>query len=50
MKLLVIGSCAREHSILKKLKSDNKYIKLYCLGENSNPGILSLVEHFEITT
>ena len=46
MSWLVVGSCAREHAILKKLKYDNKDIKLYCIGDNKNPGILSIVEHF----
>ena len=46
MSWLVIGSCAREHAILKKLKNDNEDIKLYCVGDNKNPGILSIVEKF----
>tara|TARA_B100000787_G_scaffold160811_1_gene140130 strand:- start:2824 stop:5106 length:2283 start_codon:yes stop_codon:yes gene_type:complete len=50
MSWLVIGSCAREHSILKKLKKDNKTIKLYCCGKNTNPGILKIVDKFSILT
>ena len=46
MSWLVVGSCAREHAILKKLKNDNNDIKLYCVGDNKNPGILSIVEKF----
>ena len=46
MSWLIVGSCAREHAILKKLKNDNKDIKLYCVGDNKNPGILSIVEKF----
>ena len=48
MSWLVIGSCARELAILKKLKKDNSNIKLYCVGSNHNPEILSIVENFTI--
>jgi len=48
MSWLVIGSCARELAILKKLKKDNSNIKLYCVGSNHNPEILSIVENFSI--
>ena len=46
--ILIIGSCAREHSILKKLYSDNitnnNSVSLFCVGNNKNPGILEITK------
>lgn len=47
--ILVIGSCAREHSIIKKIKH-NSDINVYCIGNNKNPGILELVDEFLLYT
>lgn len=48
MSWLVIGSCARELAIIKKLKKDDPKVKLYCVGNNKNPEILSIVENFSV--
>jgi len=44
MAILIIGSGAREHAIIKKLKKDNSSLILYCIGTNKNPGIMELTE------
>lgn len=44
MAILIIGSGAREHAIIKKLKKDNNSLSLYCIGTNKNPGIIELTE------
>ena len=40
MNILVLGSCGREYSILKKLNNNNN--KLFCIGDTVNPGIIDL--------
>lgn len=43
MKILLIGSGAREHIIAKRLK-DNSTTKLFVFASTNNPGILELAE------
>jgi fusion protein PurCD len=43
MKILLIGSGAREHIIAKRLK-DNSETKLFVFASTNNPGILELAE------
>ena len=47
MKILLIGSGAREHCIAETLKR-NKQSVLYSYLKSKNPGIISLSEGFEI--
>lgn len=47
MKILLIGSGAREHAIASKLK-ENKETRLFCFATNNNPGILALAEELVI--
>ncbi len=42
IKILVIGSGAREHAIIKSLYKSSKKKTIYCLGTNNNPGIADL--------
>ena len=39
IKILVIGSGAREHAIIQSLYKSSKKKTIYCLGTNNNPGI-----------
>ena len=43
-KILVIGSGAREHTIIRSLHRSSQAKKLYCLASNVNPGISELCE------
>ena len=38
-KILVIGSGAREHAIIRALDRSPQYKEIYCLASNMNPGI-----------
>ncbi len=40
--ILVIGSGAREHAIVKALDRSSRSINIFCLASNMNPGIASL--------
>jgi len=46
MKILVVGSGAREHAILKAFARSTKKPTLFCFGTSNNPGIRKLVEAF----
>ena len=46
--ILVIGSGAREHSILQSLKNSRSKNKLFCVGTNLNPGIRHICEEIVI--
>ncbi len=42
MKILGVGSGAREHAIAKKLQQSRHTPRIYWLGENRNPGIMRI--------
>ena len=42
MNILVIGSGAREHAIVRAVEQSPKNKKIFCLGSNVNPGIAEL--------
>mgnify|MGYP005692890489 CR=1 FL=1 len=47
-KILVVGSGAREHAICRSISRSNKPHKLFCLGSNNNPGIISTCSTFQV--
>ena len=47
-KILVVGSGAREHAIVKSLKKSTHKKKIYCIGTNLNPGIKEICENVTI--
>ncbi|MFL2997689.1 MAG: phosphoribosylamine--glycine ligase, partial [Candidatus Neomarinimicrobiota bacterium] len=47
-KILVVGSGAREHAIVKALSKSPKNKKIYCLCSNMNPGIAELCDEIII--
>lgn len=48
MKILIIGSGAREHAILKALDRSAQPKTLYCFGTTVNPGIALLCAHYAV--
>ena len=48
VKILVIGSGAREHAIIKSFLRSKKKKKIYCLASNNNPGISSISDELKI--
>ena len=42
--ILVIGSGAREHAIVRALNRSDHKKKIYCLASNFNPGISQLID------
>ena len=48
MNILVIGSGAREHAIVRAVEQSPKNKKIFCLGSNVNPGIAELCADFTI--
>ena len=46
MKILVIGSGAREHAIVRALDRSPQKKEIYCLASNMNPGIAELCDEF----
>lgn len=46
MKILVIGSGAREHAIIKALQQSTQTKSLYCVGTSLNPGIAELCTNY----
>lgn len=48
MKILIVGSGAREHAIARALKKSLQQPVLYCCGTSNNPGIQSLTEDYWI--
>ena len=49
LKILLVGSAAREHAIARAIKKSTIANQLYCYGPNSNPGILALTEKFIVS-
>ena len=47
-KVLVIGSGAREHAIIRALDRSSQKKEIYCLGTNKNPGINTICDSFTI--
>ena len=43
-KILVIGSGAREHAIVRALDRSPKKKEIYCFASNMNPGIAELCD------
>ncbi len=48
MNILVIGSGAREHAIVRAVEQSPKNKKIFCLGSNVNPGIAELCSDFTV--
>ena len=48
MNILVIGSGAREHAIVRAVERSPKNKKIFCLGSNVNPGIAELCADFTV--
>ena len=48
VKILVIGSGAREHAIIKSLNKSKKEKEIYCLASNNNPGISDICKEVKI--
>ena len=48
IKILVIGSGAREHAIVKSLSRSKRAKKIYCLATNDNPGLSNICEDIKI--
>ncbi len=47
-KILVLGSGAREHSIIKAIERSSRPNDIFCIGSNMNPGIVRLCNQFTI--
>ena len=47
-KILVIGSGAREHAIIRALDCSPQEKKVYCLASNMNPGIAELCDELTV--
>ena len=48
MNILIIGSGAREHAIVRAIERSPKNKKIFCLGSNVNPGIAELCDDFMV--
>ena len=48
VNILVIGSGAREHAIIRSFSELNKKKRIYCLASNNNPGISSICDEIKI--
>jgi phosphoribosylamine---glycine ligase len=46
MNILIIGCGAREHAIARAFARSQTPAKLFCFGDNNNPGIRALVEDY----
>ena len=48
IKILVIGSGAREHAIVRSLSRSSKKKEIYCLATNYNPGIAKICKDMPV--
>lgn len=48
MRVLLIGSGAREHAIALALKHSNNPLELFCYGSSTNPGITTLTTGYTV--
>ena len=48
LKILLVGSGAREHAIARALKKSKHEHDLVCFASNENPGIVSLSQHYTV--
>ena len=48
VNILVIGSGAREHAIVRSFSRSKKKKKIYCLASNNNPGISGICNELKI--
>lgn len=46
MKLLIVGSGAREHAIAKALRRSPQNVEIFCCGTSNNPGIKELAQQY----
>ena len=47
LKILVIGSGAREHAIVRAINRSPKKKEIHCLATNYNPGIAEICKMYE---
>src|SRR6185437_16007134 len=47
MKILIVGSGAREHAIAKALAKSPHKPEIFCFGSSQNPGILKLASGYD---
>src|SRR5690242_2954938 len=48
MKILIIGSGAREHALAKALARSPQKPEIYCFGSTYNPGLLALAADYAV--
>jgi phosphoribosylamine--glycine ligase len=48
MKILIVGSGAREHAFAKAIARSPQETAIYCYGNSYNPGILALAAGYEV--
>ena len=48
MKILIVGSGAREHAIAKALHASPQQPLLFCCATSSNPGIHAMTEQYSV--
>ena len=48
LNILVIGSGAREHAIVRSLSGSSKKKEIYCLATNYNPGIAEVCKDMAV--
>src|SRR3989338_384259 len=48
MKILIVGSGAREHAIARSLSRSQMQSALFCVGESKNPGIHAFCTDYSV--